>query len=567
MSYLIYARKYRPQTFEEMVGQKAVVQTLQNAIKTNRIGQAYIFAGMRGTGKTTVARILAKALNCQHGPTPMPCNKCESCQEVNEDRSLDVLEIDGASSGGIEQVRSLRESVKYKPIRGRYKIIIIDEVHQVSGPAFNALLKTLEEPPEKTVFIFATTEFHKIPLTIVSRCQHFEFKKISHKEIINHLLDIANKEKLTITPYGLSLIAGAAEGSLRDAQSLLDQAVAFSGEVIQDEDLKEILGSISREILFECSSMILAQDPAGIFRLVEKVMEKGHDLRAFYRELIQHFRNLMLVKSVPEVEDLLPMNSEEIKRLQKEIEKTSLEDILRYLQALQQAEQGLRYSTHPQIFLETLLVRLCHFERIVPLKELLANVDKIKPETGGSSSPDSPDDKRPLGIPQKPSRKTEAQPRSEPLRPPAQPRPGAGRDIWQKILAELQKEKGSLAAILSRQARFLIKDEPLDIKFSPEKRFIIDHPVVLEISFPGGDAYYRGAVQRELRLVEKIASEVLGQKVKVRLADSPGPGSSVGRREKETDVALKDPSVQAFVDTFKATILSVEPVKGTKERE
>ncbi|MFZ2053146.1 MAG: DNA polymerase III subunit gamma/tau [Candidatus Aminicenantales bacterium] len=567
MSYLIYARKYRPKTFEEMVGQKAVVQTLQNAIKTNRIGQAYIFSGMRGTGKTTVARILAKALNCQHGPTPTPCNKCEFCQEVNEDRSVDVLEIDGASNRGIDEIRSLREGVKYRPIKTRYKIIIIDEVHMLTREAFNALLKTLEEPPERTVFIFATTEFNKIPLTIVSRCQHFEFKKISQKEIINHLLDIAHKEKITITPYGLSLIAGAAEGSLRDAQSLLDQAVAFSGEVIHDEDLKEILGAISREILFECSSMILAQDSAGIFRLVEKIMEKGHDLRVFYKELIQHFRNLMLVKSVPEVEDLLPLNPEEIKRLQQEVEKSSLEDILRYLQALQQAEQGLRFSSHPQIFLETLLVKLCHFERIIPLKELLADVAKINPETGGSPAPAGRDEAHPLSLPQKPGRRLEGLPRPEPVRPPAQPRPRESRDIWQKILAELQKEKSSLAAILSRQATFFIKDEPLDIKFSPEKRFVIDRPIVLEISFPGGDAYYRGAVQREVRLVEKVASEVLGQKVKVKLAELPGPASPGRRREKETDIALKDPSVQAFVDTFKATILSVEPVKGTKERE
>jgi DNA polymerase-3 subunit gamma/tau len=567
MSYLIYARKYRPKTFEEMIGQKAVVQTLQNAIKTSRIGQAYIFSGMRGTGKTTVARILAKALNCQHGPTPMPCNKCEFCQEVNEDRSVDVLEIDGASNRGIDEIRSLREGVKYRPIKTRYKIIIIDEVHMLTREAFNALLKTLEEPPERTVFIFATTEFNKVPLTIVSRCQHFEFKKISHKEIINHLLDIANKEKITITPYGLSLIAEASEGSLRDAQSLLDQAVAFSGEVIHDEDLKEILGSISREILFECSSMILAQNPAGIFRLVEKIMEKGHDLRAFYKELIEHFRNLMLAKSVPEVEDLLPLNPEEIKRLQKEVEKSSLEDILRYLQALQQGEQGLRYSSHPQIFLETQLVKLCHFERIVPLKELLADMAESNPESRGSPSSAGRDEARSLHLPQKSGRKLEGMPKPEPVAPPAQPRPGEGRDLWPKILAVLQKEKSSLAAILSRQATFSIKDEPLDIKFSPEKRFIIDHPVVLEISFPGGDTYYRGAVQREVRLVERAASEVLGQKVKVKLTESPGPASPGRRREKETDVALKDPSVQAFVDTFKATILSVEPVKGTKERE
>ena len=562
MSYVILARKYRPKTFEEVVGQRPVVQTLQNAIKANRIGQAYIFAGMRGTGKTTVARILAKALNCQHGPTPTPCNMCEFCTEINEDRSVDVLEIDGASSRKVEDIGPIRDTAKYKPIHSRYKIIYIDEVHMLSSHAFNALLKTLEEPPERTVFIFATTEFHEVPETIISRCQHFEFKKISQKDIINHLLGIAQKEKITISPNGLSLIAQAAEGSLRDAQSLLDQAVAFSGEVVQDEDLKVILGNISREILFEGSSLILGQAPGQVFSLIEKVMEKGHDLHVFYKELIRHFRDLMLVKSVQEVEDLLPLNPEELQQLRQEADKASLEEILRYLQALQQAEPGLRFSYFPQIYLETLLVKLCHFRRIVPLKELLEEVQK----SGGGGSLSSPEgDMRPFGLSRKPERKLEVIPSPEPVRPPARPREEDGQDNFRRLLAELQKEKSSLAAILSKQASFRIKDEPLDIKFSPEKRFVIDPPLIMEISFPSGDEYYRDTVHRDIRTVERVASEVFGQKVKVKLGETALPRET--RREKETDVALKDPSVQAFMDTFKATILSVEPLKGTKERE
>jgi DNA polymerase III subunit gamma/tau len=565
MSYVIFARKYRPKTFEEVVGQRPVVQTLQNAIRANRVGQAYIFAGMRGTGKTTVARILAKALNCQHGPTPTPCNVCEFCTEVNEDRSVDVLEIDGASSRSVEDIGPIRDTAKYKPIHSRYKIIYIDEVHMLSTHAFNALLKTLEEPPDRTVFIFATTEFHKLPETIVSRCQHFEFKKISQKEIINHLLAIAQKERITISPNGLSLIAQAAEGSLRDAQSLLDQAVAFSGEGIQDEELKVILGAISREILFECSSLILSQSPSGVFSLVEKVMEKGYDLRSFYKELIRHFRDLMLVKSVREVEDLLPLNPEELNELREEAGKSSLEEILRYLQALQQAEQGLRFTSHPQIYLETLLVKLCHFQRIVPLKELLAEVQKSGPDSAGFPAPAGGGGLPPLSPPRKPERKLVAIPRPEPVPFPADSPEEERKDNFRRILAELQKEKSSLAAILSRQATFRVKDEPLDIKFSAEKRFVVDQPAVLEISFSGGDQYYREAVHRDIRTVERIASEVFGQKIRVKLGE--GPGLRENKREKETDIALKDPSVQAFMDTFKATILSVEPLKGTKERE
>jgi len=565
MAYVIFARKYRPKTFEEVVGQAPVVQTLQNAIRANRVGQAYIFAGMRGTGKTTVARILAKALNCQHGPTPTPCNACEFCNEINEDRSVDVLEIDGASSRTVDDIGPIRDTAKYKPIHSRYKIIYIDEVHMLSSHAFNALLKTLEEPPERTVFIFATTEFHKLPETIISRCQHFEIKKISQKDITNHLLGIAQKENITISPNGLSLIAQAAEGSLRDAQSLLDQAVAFSGEVVQDEELKIILGSISREILFECSSLILAQAPSGVFSLVEKVMEKGYDLRSFYKELIRHFRDLMLVKSVREVEGLLPLNPEELQQLRREADKASLEDILRYLQALQLAEQGLRFSSHAQIYLETLLVKLCHFQKIVPLKELLAELQKSNPDSGSSSAPMGGAGLPPVNLLKKPERKLDAIPRPEPVLPPSGSQEEERKNNFRRILAELQKEKSSLAAILSRQASFRFKDVPLDIKFSPEKRFVVDQPAVLEISFSGGDDYYREAVQRDIRTVERIASEVFGQKIKVKLAEGSGPREI--RREKENNIALKDPSVQAFMDIFKATILSVEPLKGTKERE
>ena len=387
MSYEIFARKYRPQTFEKMIGQEHVAKTLQNAVKNDRIAQAYIFSGMRGVGKTTVARLLDKALNCQASskPTPDPCGKCESCLEIAEDRSVDVMEIDGASNRGIDEVRALREGVKYRPIRSRYKVIIIDEVHMLTREAFNALLKTLEEPPPHTVFIFATTEFHKVPATIVSRCQHFEFKKISQRDIINHLNDITKAENITISPLGMTLIADAAGGSLRDAQSLLDQAVAYAGENISDEDLKEILGVISREILFEFSGAILAEEPGLIFPLVEKVIEIGYDLRFFYKELIQHFRNLLIASSIKEAQELMLLNKEEMETLKKEAEKSSSENLLRYLLALQQGEQGLRYSSHPRIYLETQLVKLCHFKKLVPLQEVLDEIKAFKGKAGTSA--------------------------------------------------------------------------------------------------------------------------------------------------------------------------------------
>ncbi len=487
MSYLIYARKYRPMTFEEMIGQKPVVRTLKNAVQNNRVSQAYIFSGMRGVGKTTAARILAKALNCQDGPTPTPCNKCEFCTGINEDRSVDVLEIDGASNRGIDEVRSLREGVKYKPIHSRYKVIIIDEVHMLTREAFNALLKTLEEPPAHTVFIFATTEFHKVPATIISRCQHFEFKKISQKDLINHLLDITKKENITVSPFGLNLIAEAADGSLRDVLSLLDQAVAFSGDVINDEDLKEILGTISNNVLLEFSTAILEENSDKVFTLVEEIIENGFDLRFFYKELILHFRNLLLVHTVEHSQDLLPFASEDLENLKNVSEKSSVEELLRYLVALQEGEQGLKFSSHPRIYLEALLVKLCHFKKIVPLTDILKDIQDIKkdfkafsqsPKTRDYPQPnysvnngtEPPMDHAPVpdGIPQAP-----------------QPRP--------------------------------VNIEPEPVKKEVKK----DAP--------------KEKVDKDKKL------------------------------EREVDIALKDPTVKSFMDTFKAQILSVEQIKKTKK--
>jgi len=562
MTYLVYARKYRPITFEEMIGQKPVVQTLQNAIKNDRVAQAYIFSGMRGIGKTTAARILAKALNCQHGPTPTPCNKCEFCTGINDDRSVDVLEIDGASNRGIDEVRSLREGVKYKPIHSRYKVIIIDEVHMLTREAFNALLKTLEEPPGHTVFIFATTEFHKVPATIVSRCQHFEFKKISQKEVINHLLDITQKENIEISPYGLNLIAEAADGSLRDAQSLLDQAVAFSGEVINDEDLKQILGTINREMLFESSKIIFEEKQDQVFPLVEKIVDSGYDLRFFYKELIKHFRNLLLVKSVEQPQELVALTEEDLNRLKEEVKSASSEEILRYLIALQQGEQGLRFSSHPRIYLEALLVKLCQFKKIIPLKDIIQELENIKKD---------------VKVPQRNRRDFEVsgpnQNRAieknvsppEIIIPPKTQK-AVERDkkeIFANILEALQKEKSHLAAILAQHSSFKLKDENEEIKTSRRKGDRIPDSKTLEIFFSGGKKFYTDTVEKEKKFLEKVASEVVGHNVGVKISEEIV--EEVDKKERAVETALKDPSVQHFMDTFKARILKAEPITRAKD--
>jgi len=389
MSSQVLARKYRPQTFEEVVGQRAVIQTLQNAIKSGRIAQAYLFTGTRGVGKTTVARILAKALNCVNGPTATPCGVCEFCKAIQEDRLVDVLEIDGASNTGIDNIRDLRDLVQYKAMHSRYKIIIIDEVHQISKPAFNALLKTLEEPPEKTVFIFATTEFQKVPPTIVSRCQYFEFKNVSLKDLIAHLVEVAGKENLTLTENGFAVLARAADGSIRDSLTLLDQAAAFCGSTISDEDLDLILGTINRDLMFEFSSAVLAGAADRIFPLTEKVIDSGYDLRTFHKRLIEHFRDLLIVRTVSKPGDILHLSEADLAPFRTEAGKTGEEDLLRYLQALQDGEPAMKYSLNPQIAFETLLVKLCHFNKLVDLKDILAGLDEPAAKSGPVSDPRS----------------------------------------------------------------------------------------------------------------------------------------------------------------------------------
>ncbi|MBE0714052.1 MAG: DNA polymerase III subunit gamma/tau, partial [Candidatus Aminicenantes bacterium] len=453
MSYKIFARKYRPQAFEEVIGQKSVVRTIQNAIQMGRISQAYLFSGMRGTGKTSVARILARALNCVNGPTASPCkiedkdgaddkNKpCDYCAAISEDRAIDVLEIDGASNRGIDEIRALRESMKYKAIYTRYKVVIIDEVHQITKEGFNALLKTLEEPPPNTVFIFATTEFNKVPATIVSRCQHFEFRKISHKDIINHLVEIARREAITITPVGLAMIAEAADGSMRDAQSLLDQAVAFSGENIGDEDLKTILGTIGQDVLFRSSTAVLEEKPEDVFPLIESVVAAGYDLRFLFGKLIEHFRALLLVRSVEKPEDLLLASAEELQALRVQASKATAEDLLRYLLALQQAEAGLKYSAMPRIYLEAFLIKLCHFRKIVPLQELIRDVDSLRKESPRTLP--KPAGNTPAGAP--PAGGTG---RSVPAgKPPAgsltaeKTAPSAPKDVFKRVLEKLATDR------------------------------------------------------------------------------------------------------------------------------
>ena len=298
MDYQVSARKYRPGTFDDVIGQPHVVQTLVNSITTKRIAQAYLFSGTRGVGKTTVARILAKALNCEQGPTGTPCGTCSNCLEIAQGTSVDVMEIDGASNTSVDDVREIRENVKFAAFRGKYRVYIIDEVHMLSNSAFNALLKTLEEPPPHVVFIFATTEIHKIPATILSRCQHYNFRRIARTEIVERLRHVVDQDRIVIEERSLMALARASEGSMRDGLSLLDQAVAFGGKTIVHTDLEALLGAVPQELVRAMIQAITAQESAAALRVLAQLLDQGHDLRAYCAEVVEYLRNMLVVSVV-----------------------------------------------------------------------------------------------------------------------------------------------------------------------------------------------------------------------------------------------------------------------------
>ncbi len=360
MDYQVSARKYRPATFQDVIGQPHVVQTLSNAIASKRIAHAFLFSGTRGVGKTTMARILAKALNCEKGPTATPCDACVNCREITQGNSVDVIEIDGASNTGVDDVREVRENVKFMPFHGHYRIYIIDEVHMLSTSAFNALLKTLEEPPAHVVFIFATTEIHKIPATILSRCQHYNFRRIPHTEIIQRLRFVAQQDGLAMEDRSLSAIARASEGSMRDALSILDQAVAFAGKTVRHSDLETLLGAVPQEHVRAMIAAVIAKDGPAVVNIVAQVLDQGHDLRAYCADLVEYARHMLVAVVVPsaqELRSLIETPEEDLRQIVADARAFTIEQTQELFRILSQAEDALRLSAHPRFVLESAVIR------------------------------------------------------------------------------------------------------------------------------------------------------------------------------------------------------------------
>src|SRR5271168_282930 len=387
MTYKVIARKYRPQTFSEIVGQQHVTRTLANAINSNRVAHAYIFSGVRGVGKTTSARILAKALNCVKGPTAEPDGTCDSCREISAGTSLDVLEIDAASNRGIDQIRELREMVRYAPASSRYKVVILDEAHQLTDEASNALLKTLEEPPERVVFILATTRAEDLVETIKSRAQLFQFRALSFKEIAEEIERIAREEKLTIEPGAVAVLARAAEGSLRDGLSLLEQAIAYSGEAITDAQVRELLGVVAESVLDALVEAISEQSAEMALSLVHRLIGDGQNLQHFCREAIRHFRNLLVARVCGADSELVAAPEDERPRLAEQAARFSEEDLTRFFNTLLATDAELRRAPDPRLHLELGLLKLINARRLAPIEEVLAGLrGEVRGETRGSGS-------------------------------------------------------------------------------------------------------------------------------------------------------------------------------------
>jgi DNA polymerase-3 subunit gamma/tau len=454
MSYQVLARKYRPQQFEEVIAQEHVSRTLANAIKSGRLSSGYLFTGPRGTGKTTTARILAKAINCVEGPTPTPCDKCDSCREIIAGSALDVLEIDAASNTGVDDIRTLRENVRYLPTTGKKRIYIIDEVHRLSGSAFDALLKTLEEPPEHVVFMLATTEPHKVPETIRSRTQRYDFHRVSSVELGNHIQKIAREEKIEIEDEALYTLARKADGSVRDALSLLDQLSAFAGDKITSKDVIDALGLIDRRFYFDYVEAVASKNSAAGLDMVKQLIDSGVEIPEFCIGLIEHFRNLLVIQSSEQPEKLLELSESELGDFQKQKDYFKQGDLFRMMKIITDLSLDLKSGLEPRFLLETGTLKLTGMESTVLFEDVLAHLkaQQEAPEEQVSTDLFGQPVADPSPPKLTPSPTIEATPAVAPATPTMSSRPinlPVVQTSWPKFVEHLKSKNRMLAAHLS----------------------------------------------------------------------------------------------------------------------
>jgi DNA polymerase-3 subunit gamma/tau len=565
MSYLVFARKYRPQVFEEVIGQNHVTRTLQNAITAGRVAHAFLFAGPRGVGKTSAARILAKAVNCATGPTPIPCGQCESCKEISSGISMDVIEIDGASNRGINEIRELRENVKYAPARSRHKIFIIDEVHMLTPEAFNALLKTLEEPPAHVIFIFATTEPNRIPITILSRCQRFNFRRIASKEIIQRLEEIVEKEEIRISKNSIQLLTREAEGSMRDAQSLLDQAISFAGNEVRDEDVAEVLGVIDRRLLYDISLAIANHDSQRCLEILDSIDQYGYDFRHFSRELLEHFRNFMVVYVAEAPKNLLDLPGDEIDDLVEQSKKLDFRQVQQCFNLLIRLDGDLSRSPFPKLILEMTLLKMIDIQPVLSIDDILNRLealeDRLSSSSGSSVERIHPD---PSHSPNPPMKKESDRPPPELNSTSGSNQSGKAENptaphqnreaTWRDLIESIHRENPILAAFLTHGRLVALDDHSIEIGFK-EGSFYYDR--IREEENRGALAKIAQAYfQKDLQLKFSIIRQPLGD-----------PSPREGERETDRERRLRKEVLESQIVKDALEILGgeIEEIKvGTR---
>lgn len=547
MGYQVIARKWRPQSFGDVVGQRHVTQTLENAIAQNRVAHAYIFSGARGVGKTTTARILAKALNCAQGPTATPCNQCDACREITAGTSLDVIEIDAASNRGIDQVRELREMVRYAPAGGRSKVVILDEAHQLTEEASNALLKTLEEPPENVVFVLATTQPEELTDTIRSRAQQFHFRALSFGEISGALERIAREEKIEIDAGALAVMARAAEGSLRDAFSVLEQAMAYCGKKIADAEVRELLGVVAEEALDELMEAIAAQSPERALGLVHRLIAEGQNLQHFCREAIRHMRNLLVARVCGADSELIAAPAEERPRLEKSAAKFSEEDLTRFFQVLLGTDDDLRRKPDARLHLEMGLLRLVNAGRLAAFEEVLSEL-----RGGGVARPAAASRTAPVATRATGRVASPPTPAATPVAaaPPSVVAEAAGEADGlrsaqvEAVKAAIHDQQKFLWSLVEHVTRWELDGGEMRLFFPSESRALAE---MLQARDP-------------MEKLRTITSRVLGQplRVCVKLDAGRAPGASEPRGRPELRAQVEqDPMVRAMLERFGGQIRDV----------
>ncbi|ABQ28470.1 DNA polymerase III subunit gamma/tau [Geotalea uraniireducens] len=565
MSYLVLARKWRPQTFSDLIGQEHVSRTLQNAIDTGRVAHAFLFTGARGVGKTSSARILAKALNCEQGLTTEPCNTCPSCTEITDGNSVDVFEIDGASNTGVDDIRELRDNVKYLPSRSRYKIFIIDEVHMLTNNAFNALLKTLEEPPAHVKFIFATTEPHKVPITILSRCQRFDFKRIALQKIVDRLRYIVDQEQVSVSDKALAVVARKGDGSMRDSLSTLDQVLAFCGQTVTDEDVAGLLGVVDRRLLLEASQSIFARDSRAALEIVKRVDSFGYNMRQFCQELIDHFRNITILRTVVDAADILDLSEGEIAELKTQASATPPADLQRHLSILLKAEGEMAHSTFPRLVLEMALLKMASLSPLIPINELLDRLKALEGRTSASTvaSPTPTWEKsapRPESTAHQTDKSTVSPPAQNESRQPSPPQqaaaagdthrdnapPPATGDAWSGFVAFVRGKKPFLASFLEYGRPLAVSAELLEIGY-PAGSFQLS-----KMQDPDSLAELKGLAQQFFRREPGIRFKSLtegGGDVPQSLLEKKSL-EETNRKQQLRQKAMEHPLVNAALEVF-----------------